>query len=244
VLTILKNDVPAFEYAAGHSLGEYGALAVAGALTYEDAVKAVIKRATLMEEACVKNPSTMAAIIGLSDEQVEDVCRKASEAGVVVPANYNSPNQVVISGVINAVEKAMVLAKEAGAKRAIKLEVGGAFHSPLMQSATDGLASHLNALTFAGARKPVVANVTAQPVTQAEEIRRLLVQQITAPVRWAQTMRFLGEQGVTGVIEIGPGKVLTGMARREMKLGSCVNLDTFDDIKSFAPVSASQGEFT
>jgi [acyl-carrier-protein] S-malonyltransferase len=239
VLTILKDEIPRFDFAAGHSLGEYGALAVAGALTYDNAIKAVIRRASLMEEACVKNPSTMAAIIGLSDELVEDVCRRASEAGVAVPANYNSPNQVVVSGSNSGVERAMTLAKEAGAKRAIKLEVGGAFHSPLMQSATDGLAAYLNSLEFSAARKPVVANVTAGSVTDPSEIRKLLIKQVTAPVRWAQTMSYLVSQDVTQVIEIGPGKVLTGMARREMKLDSCLNLDTLNDIKAFAPVSAS-----
>lgn len=239
VLTILKEDLPPFDYAAGHSLGEYGALAVTGALTFENAVKAVIKRASLMEEACVKNPSTMAAIIGLGDDKVEDVCRRASNVGVVVPANYNSPNQVVVSGTHAGVERAMALAKEAGAKRAIMLEVGGAFHSPLMQTATDGLSAYLNNLEFKSASKPVIANVTAAPVVEPSEIRRLLIQQVTAPVRWAQTMRYLAEQGVSQVIEIGPGKVLTGMAKREMKLESCINLDTLNDIRAFATVGAS-----
>ncbi len=240
VLTILKDDLPPFEFAAGHSLGEYGALAVIGALTYPDAIKAVVRRASLMEDACRKNPGTMAAIIGLADEQVEEVCRQAADAGVIVPANYNSPNQVVVSGSISGVERAMALAKQAGAKRALPLEVGGAFHSPLMQSATDGLAEFLNAVNIATPSRPVVANVTAAPVNDPSEIRQLLIRQVTAPVKWAQTMRFLAESGVNSIIEIGPGKVLTGMARREMKLESCANLDTLNDIRTFNPVGASK----
>ncbi len=240
VLTILKDDLPPFDFAAGHSLGEYGALAVTGALSYTDAIKAVVRRASLMEDACRKNPGTMAAIIGLADEQVEEVCRQAADAGVIVPANYNSPNQVVVSGSIPGVERAMALAKQSGAKRALPLEVGGAFHSPLMQSATDGLTEFLQGVSIAAPKRPVVANVTAAPVNDPSEVRQLLIRQVTAPVRWAQTMRFLAESGVNAVIEIGPGKVLTGMARREMKLETCVNLDTLNDIRTFSPVSAAK----
>src|SRR5512140_325959 len=143
VLVVLGEELPSFQYAAGHSLGEYSALAAAGALRYSDAIAAVVRRAALMEAACVQNPGTMAAIMGLPDAQLEAICRQASDIGVVVPANFNSNNQTVISGSVAAVERAAVLAKEAGAKRAIMLEVGGAFHSPLMAPARDGLQRYL-----------------------------------------------------------------------------------------------------
>ncbi|MEW5796109.1 MAG: ACP S-malonyltransferase [Candidatus Zixiibacteriota bacterium] len=235
VLRILGDDLPDFDFAAGHSLGEYGALAVTGALSFEDAIRAVVKRAALMEEACVKNPGTMAATMGLTPEQVQKVCDDAASAGVVVPANFNSEGQIVISGEIAAVDKAAELAKAAGAKRAMRLEVGGAFHSPLMAPARDGLREHLKQVKISKPSRPVIANVTAEPVTEPEQIRTLLVQQVTAPVCWAQTMAWLANAGVTRVIEIGPGKVLTGLARREMRPQELVNLDTLADILALAP---------
>lgn len=238
VLKILGEDLPPFAFAAGHSLGEYGALAVCGALNHEQAVRAVIRRAALMEEACVKHPGTMAAIIGLSNEQVEEACRLGAATDVVVPANYNAASQVVISGSLNGVEAGMVAAKELGAKRALKLEVGGAFHSPLMQPAAGPLETFLAGFEIRSAQKPVVANVTARPVTDSAEIRSLLAQQVTSPVRWAQTMAFLVSKGITQIIEIGPGKVLTGMAKREMNPESSINLDTLADIKAFVSVGA------
>jgi len=237
-LTVLGEDRPKFDYAAGHSLGEYAALAVTGALTFDIALKAVVRRAALMEDACVQNPGTMAAIMGLSEEQVEKVCRDASSAGVVVPANFNSANQIVISGSLAGVEQACTLAKQAGAKRAMLLEVGGAFHSPLMSPARDGLKEFLRDTPIAAPVTPVIANVTGQPVRNGEDIRTLLVDQVTAPVRWAQTMKTLADLGVTKVIEIGPGKVLTGMAKREMNPSEIVNLDTLADIRSLATVGA------
>ena len=237
VIQILGSDLPPFEYAAGHSLGEYGALAVAGAISFEDAVAAVVRRATLMESACQLNPGTMAAVMGLSDEQLERVCTEASAAGVVVPANYNSNSQTVISGSVAGVGKACELDKAAGAKRAILLEVGGAFHSPLMRPAQEGLKEFLRSVTLSAPRKPVVANVSARPFATTEEIRRLLAEQVTSPVKWAQTMAYLKDSGVTRVIEIGPGKVLTGMAKREMDLEQMSNLDTLEDIRAFASVS-------
>lgn len=238
VLRLLGEALPSFDYAAGHSLGEYGALAVAGAFTFEDAVRAVVKRAALMEEACVQNPGTMAATMGLTPEQVQDVCDRASEVGVVVPANFNSTGQIVISGEIAAVEKAAELAKAAGAKRAIRLEVGGAFHSPLMAPARDGLEEFLKGVDIKDPRLPVVANVTGEAVSKAEDVRRLLVEQITSPVRWAQTMEYLNRQGVKRIFEIGPGKVLTGLAKREMQPEESITLDTLADVKQFAPVEA------
>jgi [acyl-carrier-protein] S-malonyltransferase len=235
ILTVLKHEAIGFDYAAGHSLGEYGALAAVGALSFEDAVRAVVKRASLMEDACVRNPGTMAAVMGLSEEQIKDVCFKAAEAGVVVPANFNSSNQIVLSGAVPAVEKGAELAKEAGAKRAVMLEVGGAFHSPLMEPARQGLAEYLNHIEFRQPGRPIIANVTATEVTDPEEIKQLLVDQITRPVRWAQTMSYLADNDVSRVIEIGPGKVLSGLAKREMKPESLLNLDTLEQVSDYAP---------
>jgi len=232
VLKIIGDELGTFDYAAGHSLGEYGALAVTGALSHEDAIRAVVRRAALMEEACVKNPGTMAATMGLSPEQVQQVCDEAAKVGVVVPANFNSPSQIVLSGEIEAVTKAAELAKAAGAKRAMLLPVGGAFHSPLMELAREGLQAFLENIAINKPERPVVANVTAAPVSEPDEIRSLLVKQVTAPVRWAQTMAFLAEAGVTKVIEIGPGKVLTGLARREIKPIESINLDTLEDVSA------------
>lgn len=234
VLTIMKDQLPSFDFAAGHSLGEYPALAVCGALSYEDAIKAVVKRASLMEQACQAEPGTMAAVMGLSIEKISSVCDGID--GVVVPANFNSSIQLVISGAVAAVEKAVEAAKEAGAKRAIMLEVGGAFHSPLMEPARSGLEAHLAQTEINDAAHPVIANVTAEPTSQADTIRQLLVQQVVAPVKWAQTMGCLKENGVDTIIEIGPGKVLTGLAKRELRPERSVNLDTLEDVKTFTAV--------
>ncbi|MBU8933664.1 MAG: ACP S-malonyltransferase [candidate division Zixibacteria bacterium] len=233
VLTVLGDKLPSFDFVAGHSLGEYGALAVAGAMTCEQAIKAVVRRAALMEEACLQRPGTMAAIVGLSADKTEDICNRASAAGVVIPANYNSAIQIAVSGEVVGVEKAIELAKEAKAKRAMMLEVGGAFHSPLMEPAKAGLETYLANETYKAPSVPVVANVTAQPVTTAEAIRPLLVSQVTSPVRWAQTMKYLVEQGVDTVYEIGPGKVLSGLARRDMRPEKQISLDTLSDIETF-----------
>jgi [acyl-carrier-protein] S-malonyltransferase len=233
VLEVLKENLPMFHYAAGHSLGEYGALVVTGVISAEDAIKAVVKRASLMEIACQENPGTMAAILGLDGPAVEEVCEQASSVGVVVPANFNSQSQIAISGEVSAIEKAMELAKSAGAKRAIKLEVGGAFHSPLMEPARIALEEYLRRRSFTKATHPVIANVTGQPVTSASEFLSLLVDQVTSPVKWSQSMGFLTDSGVTTIIEIGPGKVLTGLAKRDMQPTESINLDTLTDIESF-----------
>ena len=238
VLTILGDDLPPFDFAAGHSLGEYGALAVTGALSFADAIRAVVRRATLMEEACVAQPGTMAAMLGMTEEQVQQACQRASHAGIVVPANFNSGTQIAVSGAVTAVEEAVRVAKAMGAKRAIMLEVGGAFHSPLMAPAQAGMREYLQKVEIRSPRAPVIANVTAGPVNQPDEIRQLLVAQITSPVRWSQTMAYLVSQGVTRVIEIGPGKVLTGMAKREMNPESMINLDTLADIQAFTAAVA------
>lgn len=233
----LGDSIPAFDFACGHSLGEYGALAVAGALTYEDAVRAVVRRAYLMEKACQANPGTMAAIMGLSEDKVEEVCQEASAKGVVVPANFNSSVQIAISGALEAVTEAAELAKQAGAKRAVLLEVGGAFHSPLMEPAKEGLAEFLAEIDIKRPTRPVIANVTAEPVTEPDEIRRLLVKQVTSPVRWAHTMAWLKSAEVSQLVEIGPGKVLNGLAKREIRPEKATNLDTLEDINNLTHLS-------
>ncbi len=238
VLTILKDSLPEFDYACGHSLGEYGALAVAGVMSIEDAIRAVVKRADLMEQACLSQPGTMAALMGLDENQVEEVCRKASSKGVVVPANFNSKVQIAISGAVAGVEYAVELAKEAGARRAMILEVGGAFHSPLMEPARRGLEEYLSGLTFLAPRAPVVANVTAEPAATPDDVRDLLVQQVTSPVRWSQTMNYLLANGVGQIIEIGPGRVLSGLAKRDMRPEQSLTLDKLTDIESFVAVTA------
>lgn len=233
VLTMLGDKLPKYDYACGHSLGEYAALAVTGAMTFEDAIKAVVRRASLMEEACQNNPGTMAAIMGLDEAAVTEVCQKASAKGVVIPANFNSKVQIAISGALDAVNEAVELAKEAKAKRAMVLEVGGAFHSPLMESAKVGLDEYLGSITINDPKIPVVANVTAKEVLSGDEIRKLLVEQVTSPVRWAQTMNYLVDQGVQTVIEIGPGKVLSGLSKRDMSPNLIVNIDTLADVENF-----------
>ncbi|MEZ5357644.1 MAG: ACP S-malonyltransferase [Candidatus Zixiibacteriota bacterium] len=232
LLHIAGENLPQPAFAAGHSLGEYGALVACGALSAEDAITAVCTRAKLMEDACVKNPGTMAAILALPDDKLHEVVGAASSKGIITAANINSAIQVAVSGDIPAVEEACRLAKDAGAKRAVMLEVGGAFHSPLMGSASDGMAACLNDMTINNAAPPVVANVTAKPVTDAAEIEKLLVDQITSPVRWRDTMEFFKAEQVEALIEIGPGKVLSGLAKRDMPGVELTNIDTLADLES------------
>jgi [acyl-carrier-protein] S-malonyltransferase len=241
LLEIVGKELPSHIFAAGHSLGEYAALVSCGSLSCEDAITAVCTRAQLMEQACRERPGTMAAILDLSDDKLDAVCRAAAAKGIIAKANINSAIQVAVSGEQAAVEEACRLAKEAGAKRAILLEVGGAFHSPLMAPATAGMAACLSKISIKDAHPPVVANVTAQPVSNAEEIRRLLVDQIVSPVRWRDTMAFFTREGVDTVIEIGPGKVLTGLARREMKEVALFNIDTLADTETFLAAAAQRG---
>jgi len=237
VLTLLGEDLPEYDYAAGHSLGEYVALAVTGALSFEDAIRAVVKRAAFMEEACQDNPGTMAAVMGLNDEKLLEVCREASTKGIVIPANYNSKIQVAISGAIDGVNEAVRIARDVGAKRAVLLEVGGAFHSPLMATAKVKLEQFLKEININDPSHPVVANVTAQKVLGGEEIRKLLSEQVISPVKWSQTMSYLLEYDVKNVIEIGPGKVLSSLAKREMRPEKLISLDTLADIKNFASIT-------
>lgn len=198
---------------AGHSLGEFTALAVAGALSFEDALKLVYKRAMAMQKACEAAPTTMAAIIGLPDEKVEELCASV-EGETVILANYNCPGQAVISGSISGVNQVMELAKAAGAKRAIPLNVSGAFHSPFMESAREELEAAIKATTFNSPRCPVYQNVDALPHTEPEEIRQNLIKQLTAPVRWTQTVLNMSKDGSTQFDEYGPGNVLQGLIKR------------------------------
>lgn len=204
---------------AGHSLGEFSALVANKTLRFEDGLKLVYQRALAMQRACEQEPSTMAAILGLDDAVVEEVC--ASISGVVVAANYNCPGQLVISGTVPAVEEACLKLTEAGAKRALLLPVGGAFHSPLMEPAREELAAAIEATQFNSPICPIYQNVTAASVTDPEEIKRNLVVQLTAPVRWTQTMHSMLADGATEVIEVGPGKVLQGLFKKVDRAFPC-----------------------
>ncbi|MEJ6759355.1 MAG: ACP S-malonyltransferase [Flavobacteriales bacterium] len=208
---LLGNDFKP-DLVAGHSLGEFSALTAAGALSFEDALVLVSKRAMAMQKACETTPSTMAAILGLSDQQVEDIC--VSVDGIVVAANYNCPGQLVISGELTAVEKSCEKATQAGARRAIILPVGGAFHSPLMEPAREELAAAISATVFKTPICPVVQNSVAKAVQNPEEIKQNLIDQLTAPVRWTQSVQEMITLGATDYIECGPGKTLQGLIRK------------------------------
>jgi [acyl-carrier-protein] S-malonyltransferase len=199
--------------AAGHSLGEYSALTAAGALSFEDALPLVRTRGELMFEAGMRRPGTMAAILGLSREQVEQLCDEVSPVGIVQPANLNSANQVVVSGEIAAVEEAVRIAPQRGAKKAVRLPVSGAFHSPLMQSASEGLFPLLRRLRINSASFPVVANFSAGAVQEPEEIRQNLAEQVLGAVRWQESMSHMLSSGIRHFVEVGPGSVLKGLMR-------------------------------
>ena len=211
---LLANSLKDFQpdMVAGHSLGEFSALVATGALTFEDGLTLVSKRAMAMQKACEKEPSTMAAIVGLDDEIVEEVCYSIDD--VVVAANYNCPGLLVISGTISGVEKACELLAQKGAKRTLKLPVGGAFHSPLMEPAREELAAAIESASFSVPVCPVYQNVNALPVTDPAEIKKNLIAQLTAPVRWTQTVRNMIAGGATSFTEIGPGKVLQGLVKK------------------------------
>ena len=198
---------------AGHSLGEFSALVANKVLTFEDGLKLVAKRANAMQKACEMQPGTMAAVIGMEDEQVERICASISDT-VVVPANYNSPGQIVISGSMEGVEKASEKLMEAGAKRVLPLKVGGAFHSPLMEPARLELAEAINETKFNPGICPIYQNVTGQSVTDPEIIKKNLVAQLTSPVRWTQTMINMIANGLNCVVEVGPGTVLQGLFKK------------------------------
>ena len=208
LMTIEKPDM-----VAGHSLGEFSALVACGALRFEDALLLVSARAQAMQAACEANPGTMAAVLGLPDEQVDEICKNHKD-GVVVAANFNCPGQIVISGEIEAVDAACVTLKEAGARRALRLPVGGAFHSPLMAPAAEALAQAINKTEFHKPFCPIYQNVTAKPSMNPEEIRENLLKQLTAPVRWTQSAQNMIADGATEFYEFGPGDVLKGLIRK------------------------------
>lgn len=224
-MTLLK---PAM--VAGHSLGEYSALVAAGALSFEDGLRLVRLRGELMQRAGELQKGTMAAVVGLPADTVEAICREASASSIVQPANFNSPGQIVISGSVDGVRAAIEIARLKGAKMVKELVVSGAFHSPLMESARHGLREALDRATVRDARIPVYANVTAEPVTTAAEIRDLLFRQLTSPVRWEQTVRNMVRDGATRFVEIGPGKVLQGLAKRTEAAVMTAGVDKLADI--------------
>ncbi|WP_178987478.1 ACP S-malonyltransferase [Winogradskyella schleiferi] len=197
---------------AGHSLGEFSALVAAGALTFEDGLKLVSQRAQAMQKACELQPSTMAAVLGLADDIVEKVC--STTEGVVVAANYNCPGQLVISGEVEAINKACESLKDAGARRALVLPVGGAFHSPLMEPAREELAAAIENTTFSKPNCPIYQNVTASAITDENEIKANLISQLTAPVRWTQSVQQMVADGASHFTEVGPGNVLQGLVKK------------------------------
>ena len=211
ISAICMGDAFQPDMVGGHSLGEFSALVAAGALSFEDGLTLVSKRAMAMQKACEAAPSTMAAIIGLPDEKIEEICAGISKEGnIVVPANYNNPGQLVISGNIEAVNEACEALKAAGAKRALPLPVGGAFHSPLMQPAKDELQAAIESTQFQTPKCPVYQNVDAKAHTNPEEIKQNLIAQLTAPVRWTYEVQSMIADGATDFTECGPGKVLQG----------------------------------
>jgi [acyl-carrier-protein] S-malonyltransferase len=226
--------------AAGHSLGEFTAYHAAGTLSLRDALRLVRQRGGLMYESGVRRPGAMAALLGDLKEPIESICAKATaDTGLVSPANYNSPGQVVISGEEAGVERAMVLAKEAGAKRAIRLNVSGAFHSSLMETALDGLSQAIGSTTFSNPKFPVYANVNAEPVTLADRARQLLLQQLTRPVRWmdevvAMAERFPGAR----YVEMGPGSVLTGLVKKIAPAVQTMTCGTVTEVNQLLELAA------
>ncbi len=228
--------------AAGHSLGEYTAYAAAGSLSVEAAVRLVRRRGELMLEAGRTRPGTMAAILGLSETDVARICLEASSNGVVVPANLNSPGQIVISGEVDGVGKAMELALASGARKAVPLPVSGAFHSPLMEPAAFGLRDFLSGVSVDRARIPVVANVSGRSVTEPDDIRVSLVRQLTGAVRWEDVMRNLGRDHGADFVEIGPGKVLRGLARSIERDWTVETVDDSDGVRAFLEVLSGPKE--
>jgi [acyl-carrier-protein] S-malonyltransferase len=224
------------DYVAGHSLGEYTALAAAGVLDPVEAAWLVRRRGIYMEEAVPSGQGGMAAVLGLDQARVEDICRAAAKDGGVWVANLNSPGQVVISGLIPALEKAIELCQAAGAKRVVRLDVSGPFHSPLMESAVRRLAEDLGRVTWQAPEVPIIANYSARPVTEVSTIREALLRQLIHPVRWQESVEFLLSQGVDTFIEVGPGKVLSGLIKR---IGQNVRTYQVEDRASLEKTLAS-----
>lgn len=218
--------------AAGHSLGEYSALVTAGALTFEDGLRLVKKRGELMQESGTRSPGTMAAVIGAEADLVEEACSEAASAGIVQAANFNSPGQIVISGSIEGIDRAMEVLKAKGVRLVKKLPVSGAFHSPLMQYAQDELGAVLDATPINDARFPVYTNVTALPVRAAADIRDNLLRQVTSPVLWQASMEHMLADGMARFIESGPGNVLQGLMKRISAEAECLTAGTHEELVS------------
>ena len=229
VLANLVRDERAVA-AAGHSLGEYTALVYAGAITFEEGLRLVRLRGELMQKACDEQPGTMAAIIGLDPKAVGEVCCKAWTSGIVQAANYNSPGQVVISGSVSGVRKAMELAKVRGARMVKELTVGGAFHSPLMESAMEGLKRVIEETEIREARIPAYMNASAKPAKKPEEIRDALAQQLTSAVRWEESIRNMIADGLTRFVEVGAGKVLQGLIKRISPESEVASIERLEDL--------------
>ncbi|MDH7481335.1 MAG: ACP S-malonyltransferase [Armatimonadota bacterium] len=233
ILRLIEKQGIRPDVVAGHSIGEYAAIVAAGALSFEDALRLVRKRGELMQEAGLKQPGTMAAIIGLDADEVVGVCSRASSAGIIDVANYNSPGQIVISGETKAVELALEYAQVAGARKVVPLNVSGAFHSRLMSPAAKALAEELKKTALKDARVPIIANFTADYVQKSDEIRDTLAQQIIGSVRWEETIRRMEADGVEIYVEIGPGKVLAGLIKRTVSsaevhsVGDMLSLNEF-----------------
>lgn len=218
---------------AGHSLGEYSALVAAGSIQFLDALKLVRARGTAMQKAGKQYPGTMAAVVGLASEKLEEICKEASAAGIVQCANFNSPGQIVVSGSVDGVRKAMEICKQAGAKLVKELVVSGAFHSPLMEPAVEELKEKLESANIYDAKVPVFANVTAKPVVDNCEIKKLLIDQLTSPVRWEETISNMIADGVEEFVEIGPGKVLQGLVKRINPNVNCIGIDKYTELERY-----------
>jgi [acyl-carrier-protein] S-malonyltransferase len=232
-LRVVEDQLGTVSMAAGHSLGEFTAYVAAGSMSFADGLRTVRLRGELMGAAGQERDGAMAALIGLDDDVVETLCREASsDGGACVPANFNSAGQVVVSGDRAAVERAVELAREAGSRRPMMLNVSGAFHSPLMRSAEPGLRTHLAGTQFEAPAFPVVSNVTAEPVTAPESARELLVAQLTGSVRWAASMQTMVDAGITTFYEIGPGQVLTKLLRRMGHPVECTSIGSPEDVNS------------
>jgi len=238
--TLMKNWNLESSYCAGHSLGEYSALVAADALSFEDGLEAVKNRSLLMQKACEESQGTMAAIIGLEQEEVLSICRQASSYGIIQPANFNSKDQIAISGERKAVEKGAELAKERGAKRAILLDVAGAFHSELMRPARDKFQELVHKLEITEPKTPVVANVNAQAVIDPSFIKELLAEQITMPVLWYQSTQRIYQEGVRNFIEIGPGKVLLGLLKRSFPDVKGIGIDKLSDLEKLVEMAETK----
>ncbi|MBN2425761.1 MAG: ACP S-malonyltransferase [Calditrichaceae bacterium] len=232
VAEILKEKGFKPQGIAGHSLGEYSALAAVDAISFEAGLELVKKRSELMYNAGIEKPGTMAAIIGLETEQVNELCKSATDSGIIQPANYNSPGQIVVSGDIAAVKKVIELAEKAGAMKAVELVVSGAFHSPLMEDARQGLKEALEKTSINDTEVPLYSNVEAVAIQDKNKIRDLLFRQLVSPVRWQESMENMIKDGYDQFYEIGPGRVLKGLLKRISRQTPCREIGTADDIRN------------